>query len=134
MKLPDEQLEQKALKSIPEHLLSGEIEICVGHLADEYKKAYRAAESASEAEIEKLRKHNCIIMEVSDDQDKQIEKLESELLTLRKFREEAMDMADYYGDEKNYLSVGPQWDSYLPIQNGDGGKKSRAFIEKWKDK
>lgn len=63
----------------------------------------------------------------------------SELLTLRKFREEAMEMAGFYGDRKNWdmdmiaasdidFPEGPLEEDTDP----EGGVKARALIEKWK--
>lgn len=48
-----DEVERLAKEAIPEHLLSGEIEICVGHLFDMFKAGFaKCAEMKDDAELE----------------------------------------------------------------------------------
>ena len=52
-------------------------------------------------------------------------------LELLKELKEAREVIEFYGDPQGYIPVGPQWDYHLPIQNRDGGKRARAYLDRF---
>ena len=53
----------------------------------------------------------------------------SEIKSLREKNGVMKDELKYYANEKNYISIGPQWDSHLPILK-EGGIRAREALRK----